>query len=38
VVIILIDDLGFAGTQPYGGLIPTPDIDAFASGGLIYVA
>ncbi|MGB7888110.1 MAG: sulfatase-like hydrolase/transferase, partial [Xanthobacteraceae bacterium] len=31
-----VDDLGFAGTQPYGGLIPTPNIDAFAAQGLIY--
>ena len=36
VLIILVDDLGFAGTQPYGGLIPTPNIDAFAAQGLIY--
>jgi arylsulfatase len=38
VLIILIDDLGFAGTQAYGGLIPTPNFDAVASQGLIYNA
>jgi hypothetical protein len=36
VLIVLIDDLGFAGPQAYGGLIPTPDIDAFVGQGLIY--
>jgi arylsulfatase A-like enzyme len=36
VLIVLIDDLGFAGTSPYGGLIPTSNIDAAAGRGLIY--
>jgi arylsulfatase len=36
VLIILVDDLGFGGTQPYGGLIPTPNIDRIAHQGLIY--
>src|SRR5271155_2429458 len=27
VLVILVDDLGFGGTEPFGGLIPTPNID-----------
>ncbi len=38
VLIILVDDLGFAGTQTYGGLIHTPNFEAVASQGLIYNA
>jgi arylsulfatase A-like enzyme len=38
VLLILIDDLGFAGTQTYGGLIPTPNFENVASQGLIYNA
>jgi arylsulfatase len=36
VVIILLDDLGFAGTSAYGGPIPTPTFDRLAKQGLIY--
>jgi len=36
VIIILIDDLGFAGTSAYGGPISTPTFDRLASQGLIY--
>ncbi|WP_198651591.1 sulfatase-like hydrolase/transferase [Dyella sp. C11] len=36
VLIILIDDLGYAGTSTYGGIIPTPNIDKLAHEGLIY--
>ncbi len=36
VVIVLIDDLGFAGTSTYGGPIATPTFDRLASQGLIY--
>jgi arylsulfatase len=36
VIIVLIDDLGFAGTSAYGGPISTPTFDRLASQGLIY--
>ena len=36
VIMILIDDLGFAGTGAYGGPISTPTFDRLASQGLIY--
>lgn len=36
VLLILIDDLGFGGTEPFGGLIPTPNIDRLAKKGLLY--
>jgi len=36
VLIILIDDLGFAGTSPFGGLVPTPNFDRLAQRGLRY--
>jgi len=36
VILILIDDLGFAGTSTYGGPISTPTFDRLASQGLIY--
>jgi arylsulfatase A-like enzyme len=36
VVIILIDDAGFAATDLYGGPVATPAIDALASQGLHY--
>ncbi|UUW08682.1 sulfatase-like hydrolase/transferase [Flavobacterium plurextorum] len=36
VLLILIDDLGFGGTEPFGGLIPTPNIDRLAQKGLLY--
>jgi arylsulfatase A-like enzyme len=36
VVIVLIDDLGFAGTGAYGGPIATPTFDRLAGQGLIY--
>lgn len=36
VVIILIDDLGFAGTSAFGGVVPTPTFDRLAAGGLRY--
>ncbi len=38
VLIILIDDLGFAGTEAFGGLVPTPNIDELAKRGLRYNA
>ncbi|OKY74639.1 MAG: arylsulfatase [Desulfobulbaceae bacterium DB1] len=36
VIVILIDDLGFAGTGAYGGPIATPTFDRLAGQGLIY--
>jgi arylsulfatase len=36
VLVILIDDLGFAGTGTYGGPIATPTFDRLAGQGLIY--
>jgi len=36
VVIVLIDDLGFGATSPFGGPIPTPTLDRLAQGGLRY--
>ena len=36
VVIVLVDDLGFAGTSTFGGPVPTPTFDRMASQGLHY--
>ena len=36
VVLILIDDLGFGATQPFGGPIPTPTLERLAQEGLRY--
>jgi arylsulfatase A-like enzyme len=36
VVIILIDDLGFGATSPYGGPIATPTLERLAQSGLRY--
>lgn len=36
VIVVLIDDLGFAGTGTYGGPISTPTFERLASQGLIY--
>lgn len=36
VVIILIDDLGFGATVPYGGPIPAPTLERLAQNGLRY--
>jgi arylsulfatase A-like enzyme len=36
VVVILIDDLGFGATSPFGGPIPTPTLDGLAQSGLRY--
>jgi arylsulfatase len=35
VLIVLVDDLGFAGTGAYGGPISTPNFDRLAGQGLI---
>jgi len=36
VLLVLIDDLGFAGTSAFGGPVPTPHFDRIAAGGLKY--
>jgi arylsulfatase len=36
VLIVLVDDLGFAGTSTFGGPVGTPTFDRLASGGLYY--
>ena len=36
VIIFLLDDVGFAQVQSFGGLINTPNIDALADNGLRY--
>jgi len=36
VLIVLIDDLGFAGTSTYGGPVSTPTFDRLAKQGLYY--
>ncbi len=36
VIVILIDDLGFAGTSTFGGPISTPSFDRIANEGLRY--
>jgi len=36
IVVILVDDLGFADIGCYGSEIPTPNLDALATGGLRF--
>ncbi|MDB5257531.1 MAG: arylsulfatase [Chitinophagaceae bacterium] len=36
VIYILIDDIGFAASSTFGGLIPTPNFDELANNGLRY--
>jgi hypothetical protein len=36
VLLVLLDDLGFAGTSAFGGPVATPTFDRLASGGLKY--
>ncbi len=36
VIVILVDDLGFAGTETFGGPIKTPTFDQLASQGVKY--
>ncbi len=36
VLLVLIDDLGFAGTSTFGGPVSTPTFDRIARGGLTY--
>jgi arylsulfatase len=36
VLVVLVDDLGFAGTSTFGGPVPTPTFDRLADEGLHY--
>ncbi len=36
VIIVLLDDVGFAASAPFGGPVPTPTLDRLAQGGLRY--
>ena len=36
VILVLVDDLGFAGTSTFGGPVPTPTFDKIASEGVYY--
>jgi arylsulfatase len=36
VLVILLDDAGYAQTSTFGGMIPTPTLDALAANGLRY--
>ncbi len=36
VLLVLIDDLGFAGTSAFGGPVATPNFDRIAAGGVKY--
>ncbi|MCP5043234.1 MAG: arylsulfatase, partial [bacterium] len=36
VVIVLLDDVGFAAASTFGGAVPTPHLDRLAEGGLRY--
>jgi arylsulfatase A-like enzyme len=37
VIVILLDNLGFGATKPFGGVINMPTLERFAKNGLIYV-
>ena len=36
IVIVLVDDMGWSDIGPYGGEIPTPNLDALARGGVRF--
>lgn len=36
IVVILLDDLGFGGTSPFGGVMETPELAALAEEGLLF--
>jgi len=36
VLIILLDDVGFGMCSPFGGSVPTPNLDRLAKGGITY--
>jgi arylsulfatase len=36
VLVVLLDDVGFGATSTFGGMVPTPTLDALAANGLRY--
>src|SRR6185295_5330950 len=36
VVVVLVDDMGWSDIGPYGGEIPTPNLDALAARGVRF--
>ena len=36
IIWIMLDDVGFAASSAFGGLVPTPTLDSLAAGGLRY--
>src|SRR6186997_1462684 len=36
VVVVLVDDMGWSDIGPYGGEIPTPNLDALADRGVTF--
>jgi arylsulfatase A-like enzyme len=38
ILLIMTDDVGFAGPSTFGGVIPTPALDRIANNGLRYIA
>lgn len=36
IIVIMVDDMGVSDIAPYGGEIPTPNLDALASGGVKF--
>src|SRR5262245_6565465 len=36
IVVVLVDDVGFSDIGPYGGEIPTPNLDRLAAGGVRF--
>lgn len=36
IVVVLLDDVGFAADSPFGGPVPTPNLEKLAEGGLRY--
>src|SRR5262245_42624055 len=36
IIVILVDDMGWSDIAPYGGEIPTPNLDALAKNGVRF--
>lgn len=36
IIVIMLDDVGYGQTQPYGGIIETPNIQRLANDGIVY--
>ena len=36
IVVVLVDDLGFSDIGPYGGEVPTPNLDRLAARGIRF--